>query len=47
LIQFLAQFGTLVSLVAKHTLRRLYRADQAFCDQAVVRFTSGQVRCTI
>ena len=41
-IQFLAQFGTVVSLVAKHTLRRLYTADQAFCDRAVVRFTSGQ-----
>jgi hypothetical protein len=41
-IQFLAQFGAVVSLVAEHTLRRLYPADQAFCDRAVVRFTSGQ-----
>jgi DDE superfamily endonuclease len=42
LIQFLAQFGAVVSLVAEHTLRRLYPADQALCDRAVVCFTSGQ-----
>jgi hypothetical protein len=41
-IQLFAQFGAVVSLVAKHALRRLYPADQAFCDRAVVRFTSGQ-----
>src|ERR1700691_14136 len=34
--------GAVVSLVAKHTLRRLYPPDQALCDRAVVRFTSGQ-----
>jgi hypothetical protein len=42
LIQFLAQFGAVVCLVAKHAFRRLYSADQALCDRAVVRFTSGQ-----
>jgi hypothetical protein len=39
-IQFLAQFGAVVNLVAKHTLRGLYPPDQACCGRAVVRFTS-------
>ena len=42
LIQFLAQFGAVVCLVAKHPFRRLYSADQALRDRAIMRFTSSQ-----
>ena len=42
LVQFLAQFTTIVSLVAKHMFCRLHSADQAVRDWAIVRFTAGQ-----
>jgi hypothetical protein len=42
LVTRFAQFGAVISLVAEHPFRRLDPADQAFCDQAIVRFTSGQ-----
>ena len=42
LIQFLAQFGAVVCLVAKHPFRRLYSADQALRDRAIMRFASSQ-----
>src|SRR6201993_5652222 len=42
LIQFLAQFGAVVCLIAKHPFRRLYSADQARRDRAIMRFTSSQ-----
>jgi hypothetical protein len=42
LVQLLAQFGAVVSLVAEHALRRLHPADQPFRDRTVMCFTSGQ-----
>ncbi len=42
LMQFLAQFGTVVSLVTEHPFRPLHSADQALCDRAIMRFASGQ-----
>jgi len=42
LIGILAQFGAVVSLIAEQALRPLDPADQAFCDRAVGRLTSGQ-----
>ena len=38
LIQFLAQFGAVVCLVAQHPFRRLHSADQALRDRAIMRF---------
>src|SRR6266702_7700311 len=42
LVQLLAQFGAIVSLVAEHPFRRLHSADQALRDRAIMRFASGQ-----
>src|SRR5262249_33300190 len=42
LIQFLAQFGAVVSLVAEQPFRRLHSADQALRDRAIMRFAAGQ-----
>src|SRR5438093_11551843 len=42
LIQFLAQFGAIVSPVAEHPFRRFHSADQALRDRAIMRFASGQ-----
>src|ERR1700748_1665293 len=39
---FLAQFGAVLCLIAKHPFRRLYSADQALRDRAIMRFTSSQ-----
>lgn len=41
-IQLLAQFGAAIVLVAEHPFGWFGPADQAFCDQAVVRFTRDQ-----
>src|SRR3954470_23344248 len=41
-IQFLAEFGAVVGLVAKHPFRWLHSADQTLRDRAIVCFTSGQ-----
>jgi hypothetical protein len=42
LVQVFAQLGAIVGLVAEHPFRRLHSANEALCDLAIVRFTSGQ-----
>jgi hypothetical protein len=42
LIQLLAQFGAIVSLVANHAFRWLHPADQALRDRAIMRFAARQ-----
>ena len=41
-MQVFAQLGAIVGLVAEHPFRRLHSANEALCDRAIVRFTSGQ-----
>ena len=40
--QVFAQLGAIVGFVAEHPFRRLHSANEALCDRAIVRFTSGQ-----
>ena len=42
LVQVFAQLGAIVGFVAEHPFRRLHSANEALCDRAIVRFTSGQ-----
>ena len=42
LVQFVAQFSAVVSLVAEHAFRWLHSADEALRDRAIVCFASGQ-----
>jgi hypothetical protein len=41
-MQVFAQLGAIVGLVAEHPFRRLHSANEALCERAIVRFTSGQ-----
>ena len=36
LVQVFAQFGAIVGFVAEHPFRRLYSANEAPCDRAIV-----------
>ena len=40
--QLLVQLGAVVGLVAEHSLRRLYSADQPLCNRAIMGFAAGQ-----
>src|SRR6188472_1687115 len=42
LVQFVAQFGAVVGLVAEHVFRWLHPADEALRDRAIVCFASSQ-----
>ncbi|MGY3034249.1 hypothetical protein ACVIIV_003419 [Bradyrhizobium sp. USDA 4354] len=42
LIEYFTQFGAIIGFVTEHPFRPLDPADQAFCDQTVVRFASSQ-----
>ena len=42
LIQFFAQLGAIVGLIAEHPLGWLHSADQALRHRAIMRFASGQ-----
>ena len=42
LIQFVAQLGAIVGLIAEHPLGWLHSADEALRDRAVVCLASGQ-----
>ena len=42
LVQVFAQLGAIVGFVAEHPFRRLHSANEALCNRAIVRFTSGQ-----
>jgi hypothetical protein len=41
-MQFSAQLGAVVNLIAEHVFRRLHSAEKTLSDRAVVRFASGQ-----
>src|SRR5205814_2684345 len=42
LMQFVAEFAAVVTLVAEQPFRRLHSADQALRDRAIMRFASSQ-----
>jgi hypothetical protein len=41
-MQFSAQLGAVISLIAEHMFRWLHSAEKTLGDRAVVRFASGQ-----
>ena len=42
LVQFFAQFGTVIRFVAEHAFGSPHSADQAIGNWTIVRFASGQ-----
>src|SRR5215831_5283944 len=42
LVEFSAQFGAVVSLVAEHPFRRLHPPDQTLRDRTIVRLAASQ-----